>query len=508
MEIFRNRAGLIVGSIGGTGAFSPADENAPVASEPRRRNFRLIRQDGVQRRVAVIDDDEGIRLYLQEVLTQQGFQVFEFPSAELFLANLDAKSRQNVSLADVILCDVRLPGIDGLSFVSTLRERAVDVPTILMTAYAEVQAAVRAMREGAYDYLEKPFDTTRLYSVLENAIRFRKLSYENSFLKNRFDPELRLTGVQCLSPSMRAIYDLVKRIASSETSALINGESGVGKEIIARAIHDNSGRAEKPFLALKCAEIPESLLELELFGHSRESSTGASPHRKGLFEQAEGGTLFFEDISELGFGLQAKVLRVFQDQKIRGLNEEKYRPVNVRVIASTRKNLDQEIRQGRFLEDLYYRLNAIPIHVPPLRQRREDIVLLAKYFLEEAAVKKQVSVAGFTPAALTKLVHQPWKENVRELQRVVERSLILSGGETLDESDIPVGEAIGTDDLIEGMAFEMPSLRDVERRYILSVLKKYNGKKDAAAKFLGMSRRTLYRKLTNQDGEEEQEGTT
>jgi two-component system response regulator HydG len=471
----------------------------------RRRSFQVISQDSVQRRVAVIDDDEGIRLYLNEVLSNQGFSVQEFSSAESFMHLLEAGPKlSGVPFVDVVLCDVRLPGLDGLSFVSGLRERGLDIPVILMTAYAEVQSAVRAMREGAYDYLEKPFDTSRLNSVLENALRFRRLSYENKFLKHMIDPDLKLQGVQCHSPSMRAIYDLIKRVAPTESSVLITGESGVGKEVVARAIHDNSNRADKPFISINCSAIPESLLESELFGHTKGSFTGATQHRKGLFEEADNGTLFLDEIGDLHFSLQAKLLRVFQEQKIRAVGDNKFRSVNVRIITATHKNLSEEIKENRFREDLYYRLNVIPIHIPPLRQRKEDIVILAKHFLDKSSKKNKVDVKNFTPAALTKLVHLPWKGNVRELQNVIERSVILSTGDSIDELDIPVGQPNDADDVLDEMSYDMPTLRDVERRYILSVLKKHNGKKDAAAKVLGMSRRTLYRKLINQDGDNEE----
>lgn len=476
-------------------------EAAAKAREARRRSFQLITQDSVQRRVAVIDDDEGIRVYLDDVLTQQGFQVQEYPSAETFLAQADRLAKTGASFADVVLCDVRLPGLDGLSFVTALKKRGLELPIILMTAYAEVQAAVKAIREGAYDYLEKPFDSARLSSVLENALRFRQLSYENSFLKNIIDSDIKLPGVACQSASMRAIYDLVKRVAPTDSGVLITGESGTGKEVIARAIHDNSERADKPFVSINCSAIPESLLESELFGHTKGSFTGAIQHRKGLFEEAEGGTLFLDEIGDLHFALQAKLLRVFQEQKIRAVGDNKFRPVDVRIVTATHKNLSEEIREGRFREDLFYRLNVIPVHVPPLRQRKEDIVILAKYFLDRSAERNKSAVKGFTPAALTKLVHLPWKGNVRELQNVVERSVILANGAQIDEADIPVGVAVESDDFMDEVAIDMPSLRDIEKRYILSVLKKHNGKKDAAAKVLGMSRRTLYRKLTDQDGE-------
>jgi two-component system response regulator HydG len=479
------------------------EERKASEREAKRKTFQVISQDMVQRRVAVIDDDEGIRIYLSEVLTNQGFQVQEYLNAENFLMKLQASLKTGGSFVDVVLCDVRLPGLDGLTFVSMVKEKTADIPIILMTAYAEVQSAVRAMREGAYDYLEKPFDLARLNSVLENSLRFRQLAYENKFLKNMIDPDIKLLGVQCLSPSMKAIYDLVKRVAPTESSVLITGESGVGKEVIARALHDNSSRADAPFISINCSAIPESLLESELFGHTKGSFTGATHHRKGLFEEADGGTLFLDEIGDLHFSLQAKLLRVFQEQKIRALGDNKFRSVDVRIITATHKNLAEEIQNQRFREDLYYRLNVIPVHIAPLRQRKEDVVILAKHFLERSARKNKVDVKGFTPAALTKLVYLPWKGNVRELQNVIERSVILSTGELIDEGDIPVGLNADADDLLEEMAYDMPSLRDVERRYILSVLKKNNGKKDAAAKILGMSRRTLYRKLISQDDESE-----
>lgn len=466
--------------------------------DSRRRSFQLISQDTVQRRIAVIDDDEGIRLYLGEVLSQQGFQVQEYPNAELFLGRMEQELKSGVSFVDVVLCDVRLPGVDGLTFVSRVREKTNDIPVILMTAFAEVQAAVRAMRDGAYDYLEKPFDLSRLNSVLENAIRFRQLSYENRFLKNMIDPDLRLQGVQCQSPAMHAIYDLIKRVAPADSAVMISGEVGVGKEIIARAIHDNSPRADMPFVAINCAEIPESLLESELFGHSKGTFSGAVQHRKGLFEEAEGGTLFLDEVGSLPLTLQAKLMRVFQEGRVRAMGEDKSRSIDVRIVAATHQDLMPAIEEGNFREDLFYALNVIPIHIPPLRQRKEDIIILAKHFLEKAAQRNKLEIRNFTPAALTKIVHLPWRGNVRELQNVIDRSVLLSAGGMLDEQDIPVSDGAASPE----EAFEdanMPSLRDVERQYILSVLRKHNGKKDVAAKVLGMSRRTLYRKLTNQD---------
>jgi DNA-binding NtrC family response regulator len=472
----------------------------PKSDPVARPSLSLLnRKPMQQRRVAVVDDDEGIRLYLNEVLTQQGFEVFDFASAEPFLAKLEGSQSGGAGFVDVLLCDVRLPGIDGLAMVSQLKERSFDLPVILMTAFAEVQSAVKAMREGAYDYLEKPFDLSRLSSVLENALKFRELSFENRFLKNMIDSELKLQGVRCASPAMVAVYDLVKRVSLADSSVLITGESGVGKEVVARAIHENSPRAGKPFLSLNCSAIPESLLESELFGHTKGSFTGATHHRKGIFEEADGGTLFLDEIGDLQLSLQAKLLRVFQEQKIRAVGDNKFRSVNVRILTATHKNLVEEIGARHFREDLYYRLNVIPVHIPPLRQRREDIPILARYFLEQSARKNGSSVKGFTPAAMAKLSELRWSGNVRELQNVIERSVVLSRGELLDAADIPIETGADLEELMDGLSCDLPSLRDVEKRYIMSVLQRYQGKKDIAARALGMSRRTLYRKLEDRE---------
>ena len=340
-------------------------ESKSESASPRRKTFQLYSLDHVQRRLAIVDDDEGILAYLEDILSQSGFQVQCFKNAESFLMKLEASVDSKQGLVDVILCDVRLPGKDGHTLLGDLKEKSPDIPLILMTAFAEVEMVVQAIRDGAFDYLEKPFDSTRLVSILENALRFRRLSYENKFLKNIVDPDIQLQGVQCQSPSMKAVYDLIKRVAPTDSSVLITGESGVGKEIVARAIHDNSSRSEKPFISINCSAIPESLLESELFGHTRGSFTGATHHRKGLFEEADGGTLFLDEIGDLKFSLQAKLLRVFQEKRIRAIGDNDFRVVDVRILTATHKDLPEEIRANRFREDLYYRLNVIPIHIPP-----------------------------------------------------------------------------------------------------------------------------------------------
>lgn len=481
------------------------EKNAkPTASAARIGDppLHLVRPEQ-KRRVAVIDDDDGVLIYLQDLFNELGFCFLGYKCAEDFFSDLDKNNANSPmqNFVDAILCDIRLPGIDGISVIKkTHGTIGFNVPIVLITAFSSAPKAVEAIKEGAYDYLEKPFDPSRLSLVLENAMRLRQVSIENSRLRGQVTHEtLKLQGILCTSPAMRVIYDLVKRVAQTSSSVLVTGESGVGKEVIARAIHDNSDRAAKPFVSINCSAIPESLLESELFGHSKGSFTGASQHRRGLFEEADGGTLFLDEIGDLDCSLQVKLLRVLQEQKIRPVGDNKFRTVNVRIITATHKNLAAEIRSRRFREDLYYRLNVIPIHIPPLRQRKEDIPALSAYFLEKFSRKNDIQLRGFTEEAMTKLMHLPWKGNVRELQNVIERSVVLSSGAWIEEADIPIWieqDSTELGEVLSDLGQDLPSLKDFEKRYILSVLQKNNGKKDAAAKTLGLSRRTLYRKLS------------
>jgi len=481
-------------------------EPEQIIPHPEKKRLRIVPSRLVRRNIAIVDDDDAIQLYLRDTLGDLGYSIWCFDSAEDFLRYLKVESKENPPDGfecpfDVILCDVRLPGQDGLSLVQVLRKLATDVPIVLMTAYAEIEAAVHAIKEGAYDYLQKPFELSRLTLVIENALQIRALNMENQFLRASGAAGLKLYGVVSQSPAMQAIYDLVKRVAPTDSSVLITGESGVGKEVIARALHDNSERAERPFISINCSAIPESLLESELFGHTKGSFTGATEHRKGLFEEADGGTLFLDEIGDLDLALQVKLLRVLQERKIRAVGDNHFRPVDVRIVSATHKNLAAEIKAGRFREDLFYRLNVIPVHIPPLRQRKEDILALARAFLDESVKKNGLPAKSFTPEALSTLTQLPWKGNVRELQNVVERSVVMASGDKIDEGDLPVVEGHELEEFISELSEDFPSLKDVEKSYLLSVLRKLNGKKEAAAKVLGMSRRTLYRKLTKLDPE-------
>lgn len=443
-------------------------------------HLRVVPSRLVRKYLAVIDDDEAIQLYLKDTLSQLGFQVWCFDSAESFLQyiNIEEKSagagEPFLCIFDVILCDVRLPGQDGLSLVQLLRKRSADIPIVLMTAYAQIESAVQAIRDGAYDYLEKPFDLDRLTLVIDNALKIRTLSVENRFLKTSGAAGLRLNGVVSQNPAMLAIYDLVKHAAPTRSCVMITGEDGVGKRMLAKAIHMNSDREEMPFISVDCSVTPESLLDSELFGPAQ-----------GLIQVAEGGTLFINAVDALTLSIQSKLMRVLRER--RG---------DVRVVVATCKNLEAEVQDGRFREDLFYHLSVIPIHMPPLRQRREDIVGLARFFLMETVGRNNLTPKKFTPEAFSVLVQLPWKGNVRELRSVVEKCSRMTSGEEIDTADLPVIENTELYDLEPDLDDAFPTLKDVEKRYLLSVLRKLDGKKEVAAKVLGMSRRTLYRKLT------------
>lgn len=477
----------------GAGAESTPFEDEGVERKPEKKRLRIVPTRLVRRHVAVVDDDEAIQLYLRETLGQRGYSVWCFGSAEEFLEDLRVEGKIATTEDpfqcpfDVIVCDVRLPGQDGLSLVQILRTLAPDVPIVLMTAYAQVESAVRAIKEGAYDYLEKPFQLERLTLVLENALKVRALHVENEFLKASGAVGLKLSGVVSQSPAMVAIFELVKRVAPSESSVFITGERGVGKKMIATAIHENGDRANKPFIKLNCSAISDSLIESELFGHTKGSFSGASEHRKGLFEEADGGTLFLDEVGDLPLSIQGKLLSALREGRVRAVGEESYRKVDVRIISTSSKSISVEIRAGRFREDLFYALNIIPLHIPPLRQRKEDILALARSFL--------VGKKTFSAEALSTLVQIPWKGNITELKSFVERSVLMTTGDLIDQSDLPVAESHELEDFIADFSEEFPSLKDVEKNYLLSVLRRLNGKKDAAAKVLGLSRRTLYRKL-------------
>lgn len=472
---------------------------ADEQSERRSTRLQLVMPiSSADIRVAVIDDDEATGLYLTEFLTSKGVNVKSFSSPQdglNYLLNLKETKKPPF---DLIFSDVKMPEMNGIELTKKIVELFPDTPIILITAYAQIEQAVQSIQVGAFDYLEKPLDLQRLEVTMRNALNARQLHLEKIAFHKQ---ELKYDGIFCRSPSMQAIYDLIPKLSKSDSSVLITGESGVGKELIARSIHDNSKRSSSPFISVNCAAIPESLLESELFGHSKGAFTGAHAERKGLFEEANGGTLFLDEIGDLNLNLQVKLLRVLQEKKIRPVGNNQLKEIDVRIITATNKDLNQSIKNQTFREDLYYRLNVIPVHIPPLRQRREDIEILAEYFLADFSKRNDRKISGFTKDAMQKLMHMKFNGNVRELQNVIERSVVLSHDNWIDAQDVPINEDLNEEDILYELTSDisphskMPSLRDVETKYIKSVLKRHGGKKLTACKVLGLSRRTLYRKL-------------
>jgi DNA-binding NtrC family response regulator len=441
--------------------------------------------------ILVVDDDRAMREMLASLFREQGFQVAEAGSAD------EATKLLGETDFDVVLSDIRMPGKSGIQMVGDVRRLRPHTPVILMTAFGSIDSAVEAMRAGAFDYVRKPFEPDVVQLTVERALERRVLEEENRRLRRAVDQTSSLGDLIGTSPAMRDIFALVRRVAHSKASVLITGESGTGKEMVARAIHFHGPRAGKPFLPINCTAIPEGLLESELFGHVRGAFTGAHATKHGLFEKATGGTLFLDEIGDMGPGLQSKLLRVLQDREIRPVGGTQSVKVDVRIIAATNKDLAREMAEGRFREDLFYRLNVIPIEIPPLRERPEDIPALAEAFVRKHAEGRRCFLSRET---LERLAAHPWKGNARELENVIERALALSDDEEISPDDLPIpsegkpcAAAPGEGSLRE-CARRGLSLHDVEERYIQEILAETGGNKVRAARILGIDRKTLYRR--------------
>lgn len=451
--------------------------------------------------ILVADDDREIRALLRDFLTHQGHTVTCFPSAVEALKALrpgGALEPSDASGVDAIVSDLKMAQLDGMEFLKTIRAERPEIPVILATAFASVDTAVEAMRNGAYDYILKPFKLAELGLLIDRALEHGQLSRDNTVLRAEVRQGWRSGQMLGKSAGMRSVFDLVARVAPSTANVLINGESGTGKEMVARAIHDASPRAQKSFIAINCTAIPDELLESELFGHAKGAFTGAFHRKKGLIEEAQGGTLFLDEIGDMPPTLQAKLLRVLQERRIRPVGDTTFIDVDARIVAATHKDLKAAIKEGTFREDLYYRLSVIPIVIPPLRERKEDIPILADYFLHKyaAANANEVNprVRGFSKPAIARLVDRRWRGNVRELENLVERLVVLSTSVVIQESDIPDIDEPDSENFNSELYNDAPTLQQLEQRYIELVLQKTAGRKDKAAQILGVNRRTLYRK--------------
>jgi two-component system, NtrC family, response regulator AtoC len=447
-------------------------------------------------RVLIVDDDPGLRQSLGLLLSESGHEVEAEGDATRAL------TRAREERPDLILCDVKMPGMDGLTFLRAYREGGGEALMLMMSAFGNEDAAVAAMREGAYDYLQKPFRPDEVLLTLRKAEERERLRREVATLRATLGAGQVKDEIVAESPAMRRLLELANRVAGHDTTVLITGESGTGKEVLARAIHRMSSRATAPFVAINCAAIPEQLLESELFGHVRGAFTGATADRAGLFEDADGGTLLLDEIGDLPLALQAKLLRVLEEGEIRRVGESKSRPVDVRLLAATARKLDAARAAGHFRDDLYYRLNVVELVVPPLRERQEDIPALLTHFAQQAAQRLGHPVS-LSPAALAFLSHYAWPGNVRELRNAVERAAVLGTGHRLEREDFPLdpraqrngagnGTEPGTGEANLALKTRVEAL---ERDLVQQALEASGGSRRGAADLLGVSLRTLFYKL-------------
>ncbi len=439
-------------------------------------------------KILVVEDEELMRSILRQLLENEGFQVLTADRAE---NALDIYSQNDVAL---ILTDIKMPGIDGIELLDRLKSVDAEAIVIIMTAYSSIDSAIAALRKGAYDYITKPFVNEDLLQTVKNAVRQRELFRENRALRRELGNHYGFAEIIGNSARLQEIFQIVEKVADTSAGVLIQGESGTGKELIARAIHYNSRRASKPFLAVNCGALPESLLESELFGHTKGAFTGATADKKGLFRSATGGTLFLDEIGEMPVPLQVKLLRALQEHEVTPLGSSIPVKFDARIIAATNKNLEIEVTENRFREDLYYRLNIIEIMLPPLRERREDIPLLTKHFAGKIARTQNAPEKSVSPEALQTLINYQWQGNIRELENAIERAFILSGDE-IDAASLPPKVRLGAHETTMPQMSEQATLEETERKYILDTLKSVDEDKTEAAGILGIDLSTLYRKL-------------
>ncbi len=432
---------------------------------------------------------------LAEVLAREGYRVRAAAGGEECLRLAEAEP------FDLALVDLRMPDVDGLEVLKRLSSIRPGVPVLILTAFATIETAIEAIRAGAYDYLSKPFRMEEIKVVVRRTLEAQRLVRENLQYRQELRERYRVENLVGQSAQMVEIYKLVARVANLETTVLIHGETGTGKELVARAIHYASPRADRQFVVVDCAAVPETLFESELFGHERGAFTGAVAAKRGLLETADGGTCLLDEIGELSPSLQAKLLRALQDRTIRRVGGNEAIPVNVRIIAATNRDLKRLVVEGAFREDLYFRLNVVMISVPPLRERRQDIPLLAQHFLQKYARAVGRPVTGFARETVALLSAYEWPGNVRQLEHAIERALALSSSELILPGDLPA-ELRGGSVMELGLPASAMTLEEVKRWYVAKVLEEAGGNKLRAAEILGIDRRTLYRILERQDSEE------
>jgi two-component system, NtrC family, nitrogen regulation response regulator NtrX len=445
----------------------------------------------VSRRILIVDDEQGIRGALGQLLEYEGYEVRTAANA------VDGITEYERWRPHLVFMDVKMAGIDGLEALRRLRELDPKAVAVMISGHGTIKTAVEATQLGAYEFLEKPLDTDRILVTLRNALSHLDLAEENARLKHTIESRYEIVGK---SHAIRALIDRIERVAPTDARVLVTGENGTGKELVARAIHRQSPRRGGPFVEVNCAAIPSELIESELFGHMKGSFTGAVADRAGKFEQAGGGTLFLDEVGDMSLAAQAKVLRVLQDNVVTRIGGSKTITVDVRVLAATNKNVEEEITAGRFREDLYYRLNVVPLWVPPLRERREDVPLLVAHFINQLSEREGMTPRAIAPDAVQRLTEYDWPGNVRELRNTIERLLILASGPRITSADIDrlvgrrTSESVSMGTLTEYQTFE-EFKHGAERTFLLAKLREFDWNVSETARALDMPRSNLYKKI-------------
>ena len=442
------------------------------------------------KRVLVIDDEENLRHYLQMVLREAGFQVETAQDGEKALEKMQRHAW------DIILCDIKMPKMDGMALLKAAKAKGLEGTIIMMSAYGTVDTAVEAMKIGAYDYVSKPFNADEIILTLKKAEERERLREENIRLRDEVQRDYDLENIVVQSKAMRKIFELIKKVAKHKSSVLITGESGTGKELVARAIHYHSDRKNKALISVNCGAIPENLLESELFGHVKGAFTDAIKSKRGLFEMAHEGTMFLDEVGELPQNLQVKLLRVLQDGEIRRVGDTQASHVDVSIIAATAKDLAEEVKNNRFREDLYYRLNVLPVHLPPLRERREDVSPLVGHFIGVYNKKLGLQIQGASKKAMERFLQYSWPGNVRELENIIERAMILAENDIIDVDLLPMHMkgSEGAPPIPSGLSIKK-NAREMEINLIKEALMKTGGNRLRAARMLEISHKALLYKI-------------
>jgi DNA-binding NtrC family response regulator len=450
-----------------------------------------------QERLLIVEDEPDLRQAFVEILTTDGYDLSTASDGEMAIQMLSENTY------DLALIDLYLPRVDGFQVLAHLQRVSSSTSAIVMTGHGSIESAVEAMKNGAADYITKPVAFDQLRIVVKKALDVHRLQQENRLLRHQLKTKYRFENLVGTSPAMQQVFQLIEKVADAESTVLILGESGTGKELVARAIHFNSHRAEKPLVPVNCGAIPESLLESELFGHERGAFTGAARSRMGRFELANGGTIFLDEVGDMSPALQVKLLRVLQEQNFERVGGVKSVRVDVRIIAATNRNLDAAVTRGEFREDLYYRLSVIPLNLPPLRERKEDIPLLLQHFTEQFNRLRDRKLQGFSPRVLYMLTNYQWAGNVRELENLVDRLVVLKGQGLVEPEDLPEKMRTAWSPTPPATTVEIPDegfcldlvVREFERELISRALQKAGGVKNKAAQLLGIKRTTLIEKL-------------